>query len=311
MTPRDFWAPWEEEAKSFDDILKTIHDEFDDWSKSGRVFAWRGQVDADWALHSVLYRRIQWTDGSPPKEERVRSVEKEILKRAHQWSLHMSNHGRLSILNQLAILQHYGSPTRLIDITFNPLIGLWFAVEEQWRNGSQVNEDKDGRLFAFDVTDRLINEDDSRRDWADKLEAPWKEVPKREWTTSTFAWHPPRLDHRIAAQNGGFLFGGVPNSTNTNGKSFQWPRTSAPKDGKWRIEDVRSSVSVPIRFHKINKGGPGISSANPAYTFRIKAAAKREIRNRLQQLYGYTHSTIYPDHPGFSTNGYPSLKTQP
>lgn len=149
-------------------------------------------------------------------EDDLAKEEENILAELHRWGLHSSsNTGRLSILNQLAMLQHYGSPTRLIDITFNAWVAVWFAVEKKWNNGSPVNEDRDARLFAFDVIDRLINENPQYRKWEDDLSRPWKleredAMDKKEWTTSVFAWKPSNPDARIAAQNGGFLFGGVP-----------------------------------------------------------------------------------------------------
>ncbi|MEG2640638.1 MAG: FRG domain-containing protein [Bacilli bacterium] len=44
-------------------------------------------------------------------------------------------------INLLAKLQHYGIPTRLLDITENPLVGLYFACN--------LDPDKDGELIAF------------------------------------------------------------------------------------------------------------------------------------------------------------------
>lgn len=310
-----FWKPWEKEIDSFEDALEVIHGVFDKWSAQGRLFAWRGQVDAAWGLDSSLFRRLSWTRGGPPpKEGDQQSEEEAILKAAHRWGLHTGDRGRLSVLNQLAVLQHYGAPTRLIDITFNPLIGLWFAVEQQWDNGQPKNEDRDGRLFAIDVTNRLINEDEDRRKWEDDLRRPWPRDGDgdkfREWTTHAYAWKPARLDHRIAAQNGGFLLGGVPTS-GTAEHPNQWPKGPNPADGKWSIDEVRRAVSVPLRVHKIEPDGGGGVPENPVYTLRIKHAAKVAIRNHLQDLYGYRHSTIYPDYSGFALFGRPSLKSRP
>ena len=38
-------------------------------------------------------------------------------------------------------MQHYGLPTRILDITANTLVALYFAVSE--------NEDKDGVVYLF------------------------------------------------------------------------------------------------------------------------------------------------------------------
>jgi hypothetical protein len=44
------------------------------------------------------------------------------------------------------------------------------------------------------------------------------------------------------------------------------------------------------------------------HTFRIKASAKEDIRNRLDKLFGYRHSTIYPDFSGFASFATPTIK---
>ena len=311
-----FWMPWEATADSFERVRELIHGVFDRWSAEGRVFAWRGLADARWALHSSLYRRALWTStaAKAPKEADLYAAEGRILVDLHRWGLHMGEFGRLSILSQLAVLQHYGAPTRLIDVAFNPWIGLWFAVEQQWDNGVP-RPDVDARLFAIDVTDRLINEND-RRSWEDDFRRPWpRPVGKdseeehkanyREWTTQVLAWRPPHFHPRLAAQNGGFILGGVP----TTGV-LAWPKSTLPADGRWKIDEVRRAVSVPLRVHKLEAtaGGP---SADAVYTVRITASAVSEVRRRLQELFGYRHSTIYPDYTGFASFGTPKLKSSP
>lgn len=315
MNIDDFWKPGEKEITSFSEAVDLIHGVFDDWSSKGSVFAWRGQVNASWALHSSLYRRLMWTKvpSPPPDEKALEEEEAAILAEAHRWGLHTGASGRLSALCQLAMLQHYGAPTRLIDVTFNPFIGLWFAVEKQWENGSLKDEDKDGRLFAIDVSKRLINEDEERRRWEDDNRRPWPRATDndkfRESTTSVLAWRPARFDHRIAAQNGGFLLGGAPGSSSPNGPA-QWLKDPTKPGDRWTINEVRQALSVALRINKIDAAS-GRDPNNPTYTVRIKSSAKPEIREHLQVLYGYRHATIYPDYPGFSLYGRPGLKSRP
>lgn len=323
MNVEDFWRPFEEVITSYDDLVNRINAVYEKWGRKDKLFAWRGQVDSTWPLHSSLYRRMLWTrNGVHFAERDLFRQEGIILGDLHRWGLHMSaNLGRLSIMNQLAALQHYGAPTRMVDVTFNPWIGAWFAVEEKVRNGKDPHKNADSRLFAVDVTNRLINEQDNLRAWEDSLTRPWVGDPpppksaKRgeylDWVSKVYAWRPPHFDGRIAAQNGGFLLGGVPLSSGPKGPN-QWPKEidSSGRKNTWTIEEVRSATSLAIRPHKLTTKHGGVSQ-DAVYTFRIVAQAKEDIRNRLEKQFGYKHSTVYPDFTGFSQFGTPYLHSSP
>lgn len=320
MNPEDFWSPLEEEIKNFRDLEKYLTAIHKKWSSRDRTFAWRGQVDSSWPLHSSLYRRLSWTrPSSLPEESDLHEAETRVLADVHRWGLHVSpDVGRLSILNQLAKLQHYGAPTRLIDITFNPWIAAWFAVEEKVADGSDRYAEKDARLFAIDVTKRSINESRSERRWEDDLHRPWprpdesdnstaKKRQHKKWCTRTFAWKPPHFDARISAQNGGFVFGGVPSSSGPKGP-VQWPKY--PGSARWPIAEVRAATSISLRPHRLTENEQGVWQ-NAVYTARIRAKAKAEIRERLERSFGYQHKTIYPDFTGFALFGTPKLRNTP
>jgi hypothetical protein len=320
VSARDFWRPFESVVRNYVELAGIIDEVFRKWEPGEKVFAWRGQVDADRPLHSSLYRRLALTNGGPPPEEReLYSQEHDILAEVHRWGLHVSREGgRLSILGQLAALQHFGAPTRLIDITFNPWIATWFAVEEKWEKGVLRHQEDDARLFAIDVTGRLINEVPAYRGWEDSLSRPWPSEPDRKvrretrrrvrrWCTKVLAWRPPHYNSRIAAQNGGFIFGGVPMSQGPD-RGVQWPTTPGPQPDWWRIADVRRATSVALRPHLLRTQRGGVSR-DAVYTIRIEGAAKSEIRARLERNFGYKHSTIYPDFTGFASFATPRLRT--
>lgn len=241
MQPSDFWAPTEEVIGSFSELQSLLESVFAKGPRRGRTFAWRGQLDAEWALTSSLYRRLSWSLRKTPEERDLYSHEGKILGDVHKWGLHMSaDLGRLSVLNQLATVQHYGAPTRMIDVSFNPRIGIWFAVEERFDNCEPQFVNTDARVFAIDVTDSLINENNQLRCWEDDMRRPWREghpgsssrsPPEGgdrekylEWCTQPFAWRPAHFDSRIAAQNGGFVLGGAPLSYGPNNRPNQWPK---------------------------------------------------------------------------------------
>ena len=313
MKNETFWQSWEKEVGSFAEVQEKILSIHRAQENEDRLFAWRGAVNADWSLHSSLYRRLLWTLNKIPTERDLWQEEGEILKSVHRWGLHFRDKGRMPILAQLATLQHYGAPTRLIDITFNPWVGLWFATEQKWANGQEVHADTDGRLFVFDVTSRLINENHQLRKWGDATLRPWPlpfekkgEEPARyqQWQTQTFAWRPPHFDPRIAAQNGGFLIGGVP------GPKMRWSKGPGRRNDHWRIDEVRQATSLALQVQDLRPAGKE-PRRNGIFTLRIRAEAKAEIRSYLQGLFGYKHSVIYPDFPGFADFGTPHLKSSP
>ena len=49
-------------------------------------------------------------------------------------------------LDLLVKLQHYGIPTRLLDITINPLVALYFVCKDK---NNPINNDFDGEIFIF------------------------------------------------------------------------------------------------------------------------------------------------------------------
>lgn len=72
----------------------------------------------------------------------------------------------LKTINKLTYMQHYGCPTRLLDITANPLVALYFACCEC----NTFNDAKDGVVFIFGVKeDDVLYEQSDRVQMLSKL----------------------------------------------------------------------------------------------------------------------------------------------
>ena len=98
-------------------------------------FLFRGMSAADWPLKTSLERL-----GSPPEQ-----IEEAALRAFAKYSP-MSTFQRHSEWERIAVAQHNGLPTRVLDWTASPLVAAHFATCES------QHFDKDGVVWCVDVT---------------------------------------------------------------------------------------------------------------------------------------------------------------
>ena len=105
---------------------RELRDFLEDLANAG--WAFRGQADAAWPLESSLTRYLT-RFGGPPKGWLAR--EKKIL-RTFQRKAHLllpRTPEPEETLEWLALMQHHGAPTRLLDFTWSPYVAAFFALE--------------------------------------------------------------------------------------------------------------------------------------------------------------------------------------
>jgi len=289
-TPEEFFAPWEGAASPIADWATMLAElnRVIDYVGPARKVAWRGLSDASYAPLSTLSRRIIDKRGSADENAVVR-FETSLLEVARKrWRF-----DDLGALELMAQLQHFGAPTRLLDVTFNPLIALWFAVEPKFKKDGTPRPDIAGRLIAYDVTSRQVSLDAY---WGARS-LPWSN-PLKGWRNDLpYVWRPPSYNPRIPAQDSAFLVGGVPSSGN------RWWR-KAPGDSTynalWPIADVRRVSSVNMRMYSLSRP---YGKSQPTLTIRIPKEAKADIRRVLDHNFGINTASVYPDFYGLAQRG--------
>lgn len=109
--------------------------------KNNNLF-YRGHSNLDWDLEPSIYRK-SWI-------ENEHKMFREIILRNSEEFIKTK-----STFEKLTIMQHYGLPTRLLDITKNPLVALFFACSDK----SQL--DSPGEVIIFNPSPEIIKYYDS------------------------------------------------------------------------------------------------------------------------------------------------------
>lgn len=96
-------------------------------------WGFRGQRESDWTLQTSLDREIRVFHNSGHYPLDRQTEENELLFRfqqqVHNYVRHLPSADDRA--GWLALMQHYGVPTQLLDWTQSPYVALYFAVEEK------------------------------------------------------------------------------------------------------------------------------------------------------------------------------------
>ena len=111
--------------------------------ETGTEVFYRGHAEEGWDLSPSIFRASE--------ERGIRN--EHLLYRDMVARLPQTFSGCQSALDYLVQMQHYELPTRLLDVTTNPLVALYFAC--------QVSNEERGRVYLFSVQEDRIKHYDS------------------------------------------------------------------------------------------------------------------------------------------------------
>ncbi|MFZ4702140.1 MAG: FRG domain-containing protein [Candidatus Methylumidiphilus sp.] len=139
----------------------------------------RGHQVADW----ILEPRIARTKFRPRHSAFVLKAEQRMLDEFERLSVpYLAGREISSPWDRLALAQHHGLPTRLLDWSTNPLVALWFAVAQP------PYKNYDAAIWAYEA-----NEDNIANLSDDPFNLPRTQI-----------FRPRHHDARIVAQSGWF-----------------------------------------------------------------------------------------------------------
>lgn len=113
-------------GKDMDEVILSSIKEYIDFIEQYKGdYYFRGQADAKWVIEPNIFR-----DSNKLKNE-CSEIDEQFANNS------------LDIIEKVLKIQHYGDGTRLCDVTINPMVALYFALEDESK------DDKPCAIFIF------------------------------------------------------------------------------------------------------------------------------------------------------------------
>lgn len=169
-----------------------------------RKWVYRGHTNAEWTLKSSL---LQAFEEAEHISEAHKGKRKKINRRGHErlsierfqshFHLYLNRVPRQenNPLDWLAIMQHHGAPTRLLDVTFSPYVAAYFALETG--TGSCAVYAIDHTIFR-EIDDDFFKDPQKIRD----------EILEKEADDIIYFYEPSIASQRLLAQQSLFIVPG-------------------------------------------------------------------------------------------------------
>lgn len=174
-------------------------------------YTYRGQSDADWPITSGIERKLQPFIENNHSLNNYESRQISNLRRIAHHHLDGDQPDEDENIEWLALLQHYGGKTRLVDFSRSLFIAAYFATRYDgppaksaaiWAVHLGKIERFKMKLFSEFYSTERNEKTSEQRDNAIVTEA----LGDTDFTPGTVMLSPYRMNKRLIAQQGEFLF---------------------------------------------------------------------------------------------------------
>lgn len=234
------------------------------------AFYYRGHQDITYDLLPGIYRKKYWI-------ENEHKLFRELMLKC-PLDFQASSIG----FQKLVKMQHYALPTRLLDITTNPLIALFFASEERFEH------DLDGEVIVFRIPKKEIKYyDDSSVSLLSNIskQSVTTDNQRREMSIDSFN----NLIHDVKVE--GCYINDDVEIKSLNKVLCVKPQMDNPRiikqDGAFLLFGIDRSKNEPAKI-------PDDYMMEEKIAIIIAKESKSKIREQLE-TFGISPSTVYPE----------------
>ena len=244
-------APEPVRPRTFSELLEYLYEGSwnPDMERHRSPFVFRGLPRADQDLANGLARLIG-------ERRDVAKLELSMLRNFRKYAVQQTASPLDSIWHWLALAQHHGLPTRLLDWTFSPLVALHFATEPA------AADDQDALVLCLNFVHanqllpkrlRAILEEEGSDTFTTELLSRFATLRDFDALSSEpflLFLEPPALDARIVNQAA--LFSLMPSPTASVGEWLtEHPdlcrRVLLPAELRWEVRDKLDQANITER----------------------------------------------------------------
>lgn len=281
------------------EFFKIAHNLKKDRNHPSETEFFRGHSDKEWKLLPSIYRKYMLDFEENLINEFIRRRPNEFLENDE-------------IFNIVAKMQHYGLHTRLLDVTENPAVSLYFACCD--------NFDRDGEIFMFQrsldeipsntvlniISEFYIRHRNSHgkyeiKDYYQYVNKNHKgkdvEMAFYYIVNGYYCFSRPKIiSERILRQSGAFMLFGNEVCPKENCKNEKCIHRETDKCKKDKVEnDISERVSVlSVRGLLTDYTNPHIMNEQNGYRYIVKGESKKEILSELNTI-GINKAFLFPE----------------